>query len=105
MTLKKLINFIVAGFAVLGKSLAGFIIALFFLSGCATYAPSKFIDTKGHTKAEYVIYDRQCSRYHYFGSEGYKALDTEYYYACMEQFGYKYQTGESTGVSYNPLNW
>ncbi len=78
-----------------------FVILIANIMGCATY-DRKFLDTKGHTQAEYVLYDRQCSRYHYFG-EGHKALDTEYYYACMEQYGYKMEV-KQTGVSYNPFN-
>ncbi len=83
------------------KHLAFMILALCLFTGCATYAPREFTDTKGHSHSEYVILDRRCSTYHYQGTARY--LDQEYYYACMEQYGYKLTGGEQTGVQYNPI--
>lgn len=70
------------------------IIILVLLSACASSPKIQLTDLRNRSEAERVIDDRACTRVRGVSSHGNLRYDEGYYYACLEQRGYKVTVGE-----------
>jgi hypothetical protein len=67
-----------------------YVVMLLVLSGCATVPKQpKLIDPNNRSQSQRVIDSRSCTKFIY--GMGNVALDQEYYDACMDLKGYKYE--------------
>ncbi len=67
-----------------------YLVILVLFSGCATVPPQqKLIDQRNRSQSERVVDSRSCTRFIY--GMGTTSLDQEYYDACMDLKGYKYE--------------